>query len=281
MDGGLDGEQAQDQGERSRAQRDRQPRHTAAVRPAQRAASARPALRLRSRAVWSVLGALGRQGDPLVRDACCRRQRQGDHDARGPAGPVRVVARHGCCGSGCVASAAAGVDRRAGAALRLLPERNDDPGRGSPRDHEAPDRGADPHRDERPPVPLWHLSAHPDGDPEGRRRDGEGSEMTDNDSTSGLAKVLSEQEISRSRFLKGGTGLVVGLSVAATAGKALALNNPTANALSPRGALPGPPDPAQIDSWLQINPDNTATLYHGVAELGQGTPTSMVQIAAE
>ena len=37
-----------------------------------------------------------------------------------------------------------------------------------------PDRGPDPHRDERPSVPLRHLSAHPDGDPEGRRCDGEG-----------------------------------------------------------------------------------------------------------
>jgi aerobic-type carbon monoxide dehydrogenase small subunit (CoxS/CutS family) len=36
------------------------------------------------------------------------------------------------------ASAAAGVDRRAGAALRLLPERNDDPGRRPAGDDEAP-----------------------------------------------------------------------------------------------------------------------------------------------
>ena len=47
----------------------------------------------------------------------------------GMPGAVREVAWHDCCGSGCAASAAAGVDRRAGAALRLLPERNDDPGR--------------------------------------------------------------------------------------------------------------------------------------------------------
>ena len=56
------------------------------------------------------------------------------------------------------APAAAGVDRRPGAALRLLPERDDDPGRRSAGDDEAADRGADPHRDERAPVPLRHLS---------------------------------------------------------------------------------------------------------------------------
>ena len=80
--------------------------------------------------------------------------------------------------AGCSASVAAGVDRRAGAALRLLPERNDDPGRRSAGDDEAPDRGADPHRDERSSVPLRDLSADPDGDPEGRGRDGEGWEVT-------------------------------------------------------------------------------------------------------
>jgi CO/xanthine dehydrogenase Mo-binding subunit len=47
------------------------------------------------------------------------------------------------------------------------------------------------------------------------------------------------------------------------------------------GALPGPPDPTQVDSWLQINSDNSVTLYHGWVELGQGTPTAVRMIAAE
>ena len=52
---------------------------------------------------------------------------KGDYDARGPAGSVGEGARHdgGFAGA---ASVAAGVDRRSGAALRLLPERDDDPG---------------------------------------------------------------------------------------------------------------------------------------------------------
>ena len=104
-------------------------------------------------------------------------ERQGDHDARGSSGAVCEVARHLGLGSGFAAPAAAGVDRRAGAALRLLPERDDDPGRRSAGDDEAADRGADPHGDERAPVPLWHVSADPDGDPEGCRRDGEGRQV--------------------------------------------------------------------------------------------------------
>ena len=63
--------------------------------------------------------------------------RQGDHDARRHAGALVAGARHDGDGARGAASAAAGVDRRAGAALRLLPERNDDPGRRPPGDDEA------------------------------------------------------------------------------------------------------------------------------------------------
>src|SRR3954453_23851480 len=97
-----------------------------------------------------------------------------------------------------------------------------------------------------------------------------------------IAQVLTDKEISRRSFLRG-TGLVIGMSIAgaAAANSARALNNPTALDASHTGAVPGPPNATQIDSWLQVNPDNTVTLFHGVAELGQGTPTSMRQIAAE
>ena len=49
-----------------------------------------------------------------------------------------------------------------------------------------------------------------------------------------------------------------------------------------RSALgPGQPDQKQLDSWLAIHADNTATVFHGHAELGQGTSTALLQIAAE
>ena len=119
---------------------------------------------------------------------------------------VREVARARRPRARRAASVAAGLDRRAGAALRLLPERDDDPGRRSAGDDEAPDRGPDPHRDERPSVPLRDLSADPDRDPEGRRRDGEGWEVT-------MTEILNK-EFSRKSFLKGGGALIVGFSVA-------------------------------------------------------------------
>jgi CO/xanthine dehydrogenase Mo-binding subunit len=71
---------------------------------------------------------------------------------------------------------------------------------------------------------------------------------------------------------------VIGLTAAGTA---RASNNPTAASPAHLGGLPGPPDPAQIDSWLQVNSDNTVTLFHGWTEMGQGSPTAILQIAAE
>jgi CO/xanthine dehydrogenase Mo-binding subunit len=48
-----------------------------------------------------------------------------------------------------------------------------------------------------------------------------------------------------------------------------------------RGTVAGPPDARQIDTWLAIHADNTATVYVGFAELGQGASTALLQIAAD
>jgi len=76
----------------------------------------------------------------------------------------------------------------------------------------------------------------------------------------------------RREFLKAGGALVVGFSI----GDVL-----LAQATTSRGAVAGPPDARQIDTWLAIHADNTATVYVGFAELGQGASTALLQIAAE
>jgi CO/xanthine dehydrogenase Mo-binding subunit len=82
--------------------------------------------------------------------------------------------------------------------------------------------------------------------------------------------------------LKAGGSFVIGFSLVGAAAQAAgAANNPGAASTLHTGALPGPPDPTQIDSWLQVNPDNSVTLFHGWAELGQGSPTAVRMIAAE
>jgi CO/xanthine dehydrogenase Mo-binding subunit len=52
-------------------------------------------------------------------------------------------------------------------------------------------------------------------------------------------------------------------------------------AQSTRSPQAGPPDPQQIDSWIAIHQDNTATVYIGFVELGQGASTALQQVAAE
>jgi CO/xanthine dehydrogenase Mo-binding subunit len=78
----------------------------------------------------------------------------------------------------------------------------------------------------------------------------------------------------RREFLAAGGALVVGFALATR-------SPPTRSAEPERGTKPGPPDPKQIDTWLAIHADNTATLYIGFVELGQGTTTALPQIAAE
>ena len=46
-------------------------------------------------------------------------------------------------------------------------------------------------------------------------------------------------------------------------------------------AVPAGVDLKQVDSWLSIHSDNTATLRMGFAELGQGATTALLMVAAE
>ena len=82
---------------------------------------------------------------------------------------------------------------------------------------------------------------------------------------------------SRREFLTRGGALVVGLSLAAC------VSGPgsKSSARMLRQPKAGPPDPKQIDTWLAIHEDSTATLYMGFVELGQGSTTALLQVAAE
>ena len=83
--------------------------------------------------------------------------------------------------------------------------------------------------------------------------------------------ALAIDTFSRRDLLKGGGALIVGFSLAGVPLPALAA----------RGDVAGPPDPDAIDTWIAVHADNTATVYFGKCELGQGNTTGMLQIAAE
>jgi len=81
--------------------------------------------------------------------------------------------------------------------------------------------------------------------------------------------TLANMPLSRRDLLKGGA-LTVAFNIAAP------LFGPTSTAV--RAATP---DPADLDSWIAVHADNTATVFFGKVELGQGTTTGMLQIAGE
>lgn len=76
--------------------------------------------------------------------------------------------------------------------------------------------------------------------------------------------------LSRRDLLKGGGALIVGFSLAGSG-----------PAVAARGDVAGPPDPNAIDTWIAVHADNTATVYLGKGEFGQGNTTGLLQIAGE
>jgi len=80
-----------------------------------------------------------------------------------------------------------------------------------------------------------------------------------------------DSPFSRRDLLKAGGALIVGFQIGGGAMPARAA----------RGEIAGPPDPTQIDSWIAIHSDNTATVYLGKGEFGQGNTTGLLQIAGE
>ena len=79
----------------------------------------------------------------------------------------------------------------------------------------------------------------------------------------------------RRDLLKSGGALVIGFSLRESLFGQSRLDTVA------RPAVPGPPDAKQIDTWLAIHADNTATIFIGFAELGQGNSTALLQVAAE
>jgi nicotinate dehydrogenase subunit B len=85
--------------------------------------------------------------------------------------------------------------------------------------------------------------------------------------------------LARREFLKTTTGaLVIGLGASQVP---LAQGQAGGASAGERGTKSGPPDPAEVDSYLAVHPNSTATLFAGFVDIGQGGPTALRQIAAE
>ena len=87
---------------------------------------------------------------------------------------------------------------------------------------------------------------------------------------------------SRRDFLKNSGLLVVSFSAAAMAGTSLLSPAASAQGAAPQAAGPYPdPDFHQLDSWIVIHEDSTATFYVGKTDGGQGTGTAFRQMMAD
>jgi CO/xanthine dehydrogenase Mo-binding subunit len=86
---------------------------------------------------------------------------------------------------------------------------------------------------------------------------------------------LLQKEFSRTTFVKGGGALIVGIAAAGSLGAR------SASAAEDPYASNGPYDARQLDTWLAVHADNTVSVKSGKVELGQGTSTGLLMIAAE
>src|ERR1700758_2332280 len=81
----------------------------------------------------------------------------------------------------------------------------------------------------------------------------------------------------RRDLLKAGGALLLGFAMRSV------LRGQTTTLAEGVGVVPGPdqPDPKRLDTWIAIHADNTATIFIGFVELGQGCSTALLQLAAE
>jgi nicotinate dehydrogenase subunit B len=90
-----------------------------------------------------------------------------------------------------------------------------------------------------------------------------------------MTVFLHENQFSRKSFVKGGGALIVGFSILG-AGLSRKASAAGVDPFASNGV-----DQFQIDSWIQIHADNTATLLTGGIRQGTGSDTGLLMIAGE
>ncbi|MFY9527442.1 MAG: molybdopterin cofactor-binding domain-containing protein [Candidatus Acidiferrales bacterium] len=89
-----------------------------------------------------------------------------------------------------------------------------------------------------------------------------------------MSSAFQATTFPRRDLLKAGGALIIGFSCA---GPFFAQEEDAVGFV----AGPDQPDPNRLDTWLAIHADNTATIFIGFVELGQGASTALLQLAAE
>jgi nicotinate dehydrogenase subunit B len=91
-----------------------------------------------------------------------------------------------------------------------------------------------------------------------------------------MTALVHEREFTRRSFVKGGGAMIVGFTMLGPLAQA------ASGASDPHPFTSfGPADSSQIDSWIVVNSDNSVSVKLGKVELGQGSMTGLLMIAAE
>src|SRR5438445_4503206 len=90
-----------------------------------------------------------------------------------------------------------------------------------------------------------------------------------------MSQAFTSPEFPRRDFLKAGGAVLNGFRLC---GGSFGQEEVDAVAFA---SGPNQPDLKQLGTWLAIHADNTATIFLGYVELGQGSSTALLQIAAE
>ena len=121
---------------------------------------------------------------------------------------------------------------------------------------QEPERDRHPRGACRQPVPLWHPQTHR------RRCEARGGGVRE------AAMTIHQTSFDRRTFLKASGILAVGFSLSDAAG---------ANTLG----APKSVAKEAVNSWLTITPDNKVTIFVGKVDLGTGSRTALMQLAAD
>ena len=188
---------------------------------------------------------------------------------------VEITTLEGLADERQAASGAAGLDRRAGAAVRLLPERADPHRQGAARSRTRSPTDAQIRQGMQGALCRCMTYYRVQAAIKRRgRRDRRRQRMTSRRSRADRALAI-DASLARD-FLKSRA-----CSSSASALRRRRGSSPSQAAAQP---APGPyPDPdfRQLDSWIVIRQDNTATFYVGKTDLGQGTGTAFRQIMSD
>src|ERR1700677_3126218 len=220
-------------------------------------------IRLRRRSLRRLHSSSQRRSRAILPDLDQRCGRQENHDHRRPQRQGR-------------SSAAEGVDRRAGSAMRLLPVRADHASGVAARQEQQSDQGRSSCAHGRQSLPLHDLFAHPESHHARCLRNAhcvhrDRSESNMNTHVK-ITKDIADREstdLSRRSFLVGSAAAGLALGYSAVPGLLGA-----DQAFAAAGSF----DPS---AWYSIAPDGIVTVTCGKADMGQHIASTMAQIVAE